>query len=106
MHQAYRNVYGMTLNKSQGQHKNGMVIIEVAYFGDRVRLWCMDRYDQSRENRLGIYNEHAVYISATGDIPAVGDDVWWGSDTVYWTPADRRFQGRPLSRVARSPRRP
>jgi len=80
-----------------------MVVIEVAHFGDRVRLWCMDRYDQSREQRLGIYNEHAVYVDAAGDIPAVGDDVWWGSDTVYWTPADRRFQGRPLSRVGRPP---
>jgi len=83
-----------------------MVIIEVAHFGDRVRLWCMDRYDQSREKVLGSYNEAAVYIDAAGEIPAVGDDVWWGSDTVYWTPADGRFHNRRLSRVGRPPSGP
>lgn len=84
----------------------GMVIIEVSHFGDRLRLWCMDRYDQSREARIGIYNEYAVYIEVAVEIPAVGDDVWWGSDTVYWTPADHRFRDRPLRRIARPPSGP
>jgi len=35
----------------------------------------MDRYDQSREVRTSVYNEHAVYIDAAGEIPALGDDV-------------------------------
>jgi len=83
-----------------------MVIIDVAHFGDGVRLWYMDRYDQSRDARLGIYNEHAVYIDGAGEIPVVGDDVWWVSDTVYWTPADYRFLSWPLRGIARSPSGP
>lgn len=80
-----------------------MVLIEVAQLGDRIRLWCMDRYDQSRETRVGTYNEYIVYVEAACEMPAVGDDVWLTSDTVYWTPADHRFLDRPLRRIARPP---
>lgn len=83
-----------------------MVLIEVAQLGDRIRLWCMDRYDQSREARLGTYNEYIVYIDMVCEMPAAGDDVWWTSDIVYWTPADYRFHDRPLKRIARPPSKP
>ncbi len=63
----------------------------------------MDRYDQSREVRTSVYNEHAVYIDAAGEIPALGDDVWCDSTTVYWTPKDGRFRDRPIRRIEHPP---
>ena len=76
-----------------------MVIIDIAHRGGRVRLWCMDRYDQSREARACVYNEQALYIDAAGEMPVLGDDVWCDSTTVYWTPKDGRFRDRPIGKI-------
>jgi hypothetical protein len=69
----------------------GGKVIDVARRIDRTALWCLD-------HRTG--DECHVYISPTDDVPALGDDVWWQAGKVYWTPADRRFTDRPLTKVS------
>lgn len=76
-----------------------MVIIDIAHRSGLVRLWCMDRFDQSRQARTSVYNEQALYIDAAGEIPALGDDVWCDSTTTYWTPKDGRFRDRPIRKI-------
>lgn len=67
-------------------------IIEVIYVDASIRLWCVDRNG----------DESTVHIAMTADVPAVGDDVWWQSDKVYWTPTDRRFVDKPLCKIGYS----
>lgn len=77
----------------------GGVIIDVAYRGPAVRLWCVDPHDASGSHKISIHGECGVLISATGEIPGVGDSVWWQASHVYWTPKDKRFVDWPLLKI-------
>jgi hypothetical protein len=62
---------------------------------NEIELLCVD-------TDHAIHDECVVRIQAGIDIPQVGDDVWWQSGVVYWTPADRRFMDRPIKKVGYS----
>jgi len=80
-----------------------MKIIEVRHTGDgMIRLWCVDQYDHSGETKTGIRDEAHVWIDVAGDVPSIGDDVWWQGHKVFWTPADRHFTDRPLRKIGYS----
>jgi hypothetical protein len=80
----------------------GGVVIEAVTRDDRVRLRVAERLYDEDGSRAGIGDECGVFISPEGTIPSVGDDVWWQSGKVYWTPADRRFVDFPLKKVGYS----
>lgn len=74
----------------------GGKIIEVRREGERTRIWCVDGSD-----------ECAIYIETPSEMPALGDMLWWQGRTAFWTPADKRFVERELTRIGFSfdPRR-
>lgn len=80
----------------------GGKIIDIRHLGDKVRLWCVSTYDASGDAKTGIFDECGVYIDVNGEIPSLGDDVWWQSGSVYWTPSDRRFQDHLLRKIGYS----
>ena len=71
-----------------------MIILSVASRGSKVLLWGVERHAP--------HDECGVYIASDGEIPAVGDDVWWQAGKVYWTPANRLFRDRPLRKIGYS----
>jgi hypothetical protein len=80
----------------------GGKIIDIRNDGDRVRIWCVDTYDHSGDAKVEIYDECGIYIAPDGELPALGDTVWWQGKIVYWTPADCRFVDRPLQKLGYS----
>lgn len=71
----------------------GGKVIEVRPEGERTRLWVLDA-------RRGRSDEARVYVATEAEMPACGDDVWWQSPWILWTPADRRFADRKLRKVS------
>lgn len=63
-------------------------IIEVRPEGSKTRLWCIDKND-----------ECAIYVETTPELPQPGDQLWWQGRAAFWTPADKRFVEKKLSRV-------
>jgi hypothetical protein len=80
----------------------GGVVIFVSVRGERTCLWCAERLYDGFGNRAGIGDECGVYVDLDGEIPSVGDDVWWQCGKVYWTPEDERFHDRPLRKIGYS----
>jgi hypothetical protein len=71
----------------------GGKVIEVRPEGDRARIWCMDTQRD---------DECAIYVCSEDEMPVPGDTVWWQGGKAYWTPSDRRFTDRSMTKVGNS----
>ena len=77
----------------------GGIVVHRRFRKGLIALKCVE-YRWRFDKREPTGSKAFVYIDCYGDIPSVGDEIWWQSDTVYWTPADRRFIDRPLNRMS------